>query len=59
MLQGCALWAALPPELVLPMMRELKPLVFPPNEKVVEEGRTSSGLHFIEQGQVRPKYGKY
>ena len=40
MLQGCALWAALPPELVLPMMRELKPLVFPPNEKVVEEGRS-------------------
>jgi len=52
-LQGCSLWAALPAELVLPMMRELKPMVFPPKQCVLIEGQLSTGLHFIEQGQVR------
>ena len=51
--QGCALWSALPTNLVLPMMRELKPIVFPPKHVVISEGEQSSGLYFIEQGQAR------
>ena len=33
----------------MPLMKELKPHVFPPGQVIVMEGKVSSGLHFIEQ----------
>ncbi|KAL1523688.1 hypothetical protein AB1Y20_018620 [Prymnesium parvum] len=51
-LRGCRLWTALPWEVVMPLMKELKPHAFPPGEVIVSEGKVSTGLHFIEQGTI-------
>ena len=51
-LKGCTLWSALPWEVVMPLMKELKPHVFPPGQVIVMEGKPSSGLHFIEQAVI-------
>ena len=51
-LKNCTLWAMLPWEVVITLMAELVPVVFPPMHTVVVEGLPSSGLHFIEQGMV-------
>ena len=46
---GCAWQTA-----VIALMRELRPVVFPPHHNVVLEGRPSGGLHFIEQALTLP-----
>ena len=51
-LKKCTLWALLPWEVVITLMSELMPIVFPPMHIVVVEGQSSSGLHFIEHGLV-------
>jgi len=52
-LKKCHLWAMLPWEVVIALMAELTPIVFPPNHDIVKQGEISPGLHFIEQGRVR------
>ncbi|KAL1498823.1 hypothetical protein AB1Y20_014126 [Prymnesium parvum] len=52
-LQKCPLWSALPWEVVVKLMSQLLPMVFPPDHVIVEENQKSPGLHFIEQGTVQ------
>eukprot|EP00966_Prymnesium_polylepis_P162513 3756143-Prymnesium_polylepis.1 len=49
----CSLWEMLPWDVVVALMAELSPKVFPPEYDVLKQGQPSPGLHFIEQGKVQ------
>jgi CRP-like cAMP-binding protein len=52
LVKKCAIFSALPPKLVVPLLRKLQPLVAVPGEVVVREGHINEKLFFIHRGTV-------
>eukprot|EP00966_Prymnesium_polylepis_P157163 3631867-Prymnesium_polylepis.2 len=49
----CPLWEMLPWDVVIALMSQLRPKVFLPDQDILQQGKPSAGLHFIEQGKVK------
>ena len=53
LLKKCYIFSALPPRMLVPLLRQLQPLVAVPGEVVVREGHVNEKLFFIHRGTVQ------
>jgi CRP-like cAMP-binding protein len=57
LLKKCYIFSALPPRMLVPLLRQLQPLVAVPGEVVVREGHVNEKLFFIHRGSVQVYVG--
>ena len=53
LLKKCFIFSALPPRLLVPLLRKLQPMVSIPGEVIVREGHVNEKLFFIHRGTVQ------
>ena len=52
LIRKCSIFTALPADLLVPILRRLRPVIFVPRHLVVREGHPNSKLYFINRGLV-------
>jgi len=57
LLRKCFIFTVLPPRFLVPLLRQLRPMVAVPGELIVREGHRNEKLFFIHQGMVQVMVG--
>ena len=52
LLRKCVIFSALPPRFLVPLLRQLRPMVAVPGQIIVREGHRNRFLYFIHRGLV-------
>ena len=52
LIRKCSIFTALPADLLVPILRRLRPIIFVPRHLVIREGHSNSKLYFINRGLV-------